>query len=447
MGQKIKLSSNIPISLPQKLSESSFGLGFLYPAIGGKGFDLKDGQTWFEKICLSINKVNAIVGFQNSDLKIPEYIAETITTLEKQIENTNLLVRYNAQTKINDWIGAFAPEKNKVSFEDKRAYSLTKGTPMVILGERSLKKMFSQFEEVYGLENKVKFILNHEIAHNIDYSKKYERGNYSIKNIMESYLGSQLTEKNDTMFESSIDLIKTKKMIKQMWTLSLEHYADTLGFLNMRNQLLESGTSANYIHSMLDALIYERKINYKNNVEDYFQKISHSEINMLNFEDRYKCMNHLTVNALSELKEKLQSFGDKVLKNNEIEQIVKEVVNKSDLKALYVLDKLDNTTSELLNKIFQTEVNNSSFIVNGENKKPKFEENVKKLLSEEWIREIGKFLIHKKEHNLYENISILFSSSNEELKELNKKELNNKIKEVRNSSVNHEFNKVEKKII
>ena len=75
MEQKIKLSSNIPITLPEKLSENQFGLGFLYPC--GKGLELKDGQTWFEKVCLSLNKINSIVGFQNSNLKIPEYIAET----------------------------------------------------------------------------------------------------------------------------------------------------------------------------------------------------------------------------------------------------------------------------------------------------------------------------------------------------------------------------------
>lgn len=446
MGQKITLSSNIPINLPEKLSDNVFGLGFLYPCHSGKGFQLKEGQTWFEKVCLSLNKFNALVGFQNSNLKIPEYIAETISMIEKQIEDTTLLVRYNAQTKINDLIGTLAPEKTKVSFDDKSARSLTKGTPMVILGERSLKKMFAQFESVFGLENKIKFVLNHEIAHNIDCSQKYARGEYSLKDIMESHVGSRITANGNSPFESNAELIQAKKMIRQIWTLSLEHYADTRGFLNMRNQLLEEGVSAKEITPMLDGLIYERKKNYKENVTDFFDRKNNPEKGILDFEDRYKCMNHLTINALSEIKERVQDLGDKKLTNREIECLTVEIVTKSDLKALYILDKIDNTTAKLLEKIFHSKVNENSFIYGSESRKPKFEENIKKLLGEDWIKETDKFILQNKDKNgLYDNISKLFTYSTDELKEVNKKELNDKIQKVRNSSINYEI-KIEKKL-
>lgn len=446
MGQKITLSSNIPINLPEKLSDNVFGLGFLYPCNSGKGFQLKEGQTWFEKVCLSLNKFNALVGFQNSNLKIPEYIAETIAMVEKQIEDTTLLVRYNAQTKINDLIGTLAPEKTKVSFDDKSARSLTKGTPMVILGERSLKKMFSKFESLYGLENKVKFVLNHEIAHNIDCSQKYTRGEYSLKDIMESHLGSRISANGDTPFKSNAELIQTKKMIRQIWTLSLEHYADTRGFLNMRNQLLEEGVSAKEITPMLDGLIYERKTHYKENVTDFIHRKNDLERGILDFEDRFKCMNHLTINALFELKEKLQDLGDKKLTNKEIESLTVDIVTKSDLKALYVLDKLDNITAKLLDKIFHSGVSEKSVIYNCESKKPKFEENIKKLVGEEWIKETDKFVLQNKDKNeLYDNILNLFTYSIDELKEVNKKELNDKIQKLRSSSINYDI-KIERKI-
>lgn len=446
MGQKIKLSSNIPINLPEKLSDKVFGLGFLYPCNSGKGLQLKEGQTWFEKVCLSLNKFNALIGFQNSNLKIPEYIAETISMVEKQIENTSLLVRYNAQTKINDFIGSLAPEKTKVSFDDKSARSLTKGTPMVILGERSLKKMFSKFEENFGLEHKVKFILNHEIAHNIDSCRKYQRGDYSLKDIMENHLGAKININEESPF-SNAELNQAKKMIKQIWTLSLEHYADTLGFLNMRNQLLEEGFSPNNIQTMLEGLISERERNYKENVSTFLNQINHSERGFLDFEDRYKCINHFTVNALSEMKEKIKDLNDKKLTNEEIEKMTVDIVTKADLKSLYILDKLDSVTSNLLDKIFESTVNSNSVVCICESKKSEFEEIVKKQLGEDWIKETDKFVLQNKEkNNFYNNISQLFTSSFEELKEINKKDLTEKIQKVRNSSINYEV-KIERKLI
>lgn len=434
MGQKIKLSSNIPINLPEKLSDKQFGLGFLYPCSSGQGLQVKPGQTWFEKVCLSLNKLNAIVGFQNSDLKIPEYIAETISTMEKSLENTSLLVRYNAQTKVNDIMSVFAPQKTKQSFDDQSAKSLTKGTPMVILGEKRLKNMFVKFEEIFGLETKVKFILNHEIAHNIDCSRDYKRGEYSLRNIIETHLGTRLSSDLSSPFSSNTELEQTKKMIKQIWTLSLEHYADTLGFLNLRNQFLSEGADYKNIDKMLDVLIEERQRNFKENTNDFIDKYRHQKF-LLEFEDKYKCINHFTVNALLELKKKLKHFGDKTLSIESIEKLTLEVVNQADLKALYVLYKLDEKSAELIDKVFHSQPNEKCVLSYCESKKPEFEDRINKLLGSEWIKEVDKFILANKEKmNLFAGISHLFTHNTEQLQQLNKNDLSNKVKQVRQSN-------------
>lgn len=436
MGQKIKLSSNIPISLPEKLSESNFGLGFLYPCSSGKGLQLREGQTWFEKVCLSLNKFNSIVGFQNSNLKIPEYIAETISMVEKQIEQTSLVVRYNAQTRVNDIAASIAPQNNKTSFDDGVAKSLTKGTPMVILGERSLKRMFPQFEENYGLENKVKIILNHEIAHNIDSSRGYKRGDYSIKNIMEDHLGTQITKDNPTSFKSNAELEQTKKMIKQIWTLSLEHYADILGFLNMRNQLLEENVSNKNIGNMLNGLIEERKTNFEKNVKDFFNKVNSPLSTFIDFEDRYKCINHFTINALTDLKEIINNIGEKSLSIKEMEALTIELVTKADLKSLYIIQSTDDKTSEFLEKIFTTEPNEKSQLVSCDSKKPLFLNKVKEIVGEDWVKEVDKYIAKNKDKKgFYGNINDLFGTSTKDLQEINQKAMNDKIQQVRFSFV------------
>lgn len=143
MNKKITLSSNIPITLPEKLG--NFGLGFLYNC--EKGVQLKEGSdTWFEKVCVSLNKFNALIGFKSTDLKIPEYIADTISSVEEQLKNT-LTIRYNAQTKVNDLINSISPQSKKQSFNDNVAKSLTKGQPMIIVGEKSLKICFQVFKK------------------------------------------------------------------------------------------------------------------------------------------------------------------------------------------------------------------------------------------------------------------------------------------------------------
>lgn len=430
MGQKITLSSNIPITLPERLSENKFGLGFLYPC--GKGLELKDGQTWFEKVCLSLNKMNAIVGFQNSNLKIPEYIVETIVMVEKQLENTSLLIRYNAQTKVNDIISSFAPEKNKTSFNDKIAKSLSKGSPMVILGERSLKTMFPYFEEKFGLHKKIKLIINHEIAHNIDSSKNYMRGEYSLKNIMEKHIGSNVESKTVSSFSSTTELLQTKKMITQLWTLSLEHYADVLGFLNTRNQLLEEKTSMIDINAMLDTLIHERKDNLEKNVVNLSNKINSPLKQFVDFEERYKCLNHFTVNALIELKQELTHLSDKQLTIKEIENLTVKIVTKADLKSLYIISKSDNKTSELLDKIFTSHSNEKLILELSESKKPLFEKKLKELIGDTWLKETDKFInINKDKQGFYKNVSELFGSTTEELQAKNQKSMNEKIQKVR----------------
>ena len=436
MQKKIRLSSNIPINLPEKLAESNFGLGFLYPCRSGKGLELKEGQTWFEKVCLSLNKINSIVGFQNSNLKIPEYIAETISVVEKQLEQTSLLVRYNAQTRVNDIASSLSPAKTKVSFDDEISKSLTKGTPMVILGERSLRRMFPNFEKNYGLENKVKFILNHEIAHNIDCARDYKRGNYSIKDIMENHLGTRLEKDNLTSFRSNAELEQTKKMIKQIWTLSLEHYADVLGFLNMRNQLLEEGVPNKDINLMLDGVIQERQSNLSSNVKDFLDKLNSPLQSLITFEDRYKCINHFTVNALTELKEKLSQLGDNPLNIKEMEKITVEIVTKSDLKSLYIMQASDDKTSELLEKIFTTKPNEKSILVACESKKPLFIEKVKEIAGEDWVKEADKYIARNKDKKgLYGVANDLFGKSHNDLQVINQKAMNEKIQQVRFSFV------------
>lgn len=438
MGQKIKLSSNIPITLPQNLSAAQFGLGFLYPCNTGQGLQIKAGETWFEKVCLSLNKINSIVGFQSSDLKIPEYIAQTIDYVEKQLETTSLVVRYNAQTKINDLISSLAPKETRFSFDDQLAKSLTKGTPMVIIGEKKLKNIFSQFEEMFGLEIKVKFVLNHEIAHNIDCAKNYTRGEYSLKNIMENHLGTRLSAEAESPFKSTAELDKTKKMIKQIWTLSLEHYADTLGFLNLRNQFLGEGMSENQIEKMLDVLIEERKKGFKRDSETFIDKYTHEKY-LLEFDDKYKCMNHFTVNALLELKNTLKQLGDKVLPLSEIEKITVDIVNQADLKALYVLYKLDKKSAELLDNVFASTPNEQCVLCTCESKKPEFEENIKNLLGTEWLKEVDKFIIANKEKmGIFSGMEILFTKNLEQLKDFNKQEISYKIQQVRESTQNNE---------
>lgn len=430
MGQKIKLSSNIPIVLPENLSDKQFSLGFLYPCNSGQGLQVQPGQTWFEKICLSLNKINSIVGFQNSNLKIPEYIAETISVMEKNLDNTHLLVRYNAQTKINDFISTFAPENMKVSFNDQVAKSLTKGTPMVILGEKKLKNMFFKFEEMFGLETKVKFVVNHEIAHNIDCSRNYKRGDYSLKNILENHLGTRLSANSPSPFQSTTELEQTKKMIKQLWTLSLEHYADTLGFLNLRNEFLNEGVSSTDIKKMLDILIEERQNNFKENTIDFINKYNQQHI--VDFEDKYKCINHFTVNALIKLKETLKDLGDKKLSISNIEKITVDIVNQSDLKVLYILSKLDKKSAQLLDNVFHSEPNAQCILGKCESKKPEFESKIKNLLGIEWVKELDKFIISNKETmTLFNSIDCIFTHTTEQLKELNKNHFTHKVKQVR----------------
>lgn len=430
MGQKIKLSSNIPIVLPENLSDKQFSLGFLYPCNSGQGLQVQPGQTWFEKICLSLNKINSIVGFQNSNLKIPEYIAQTISVMEKNLDNTHLVVRYNAQTKINDFISTFAPENMKVSFNDQVAKSLTKGTPMVILGEKKLKNMFFNFEEMFGLETKVKFVVNHEIAHNIDCSRNYKRGDYSLKNILENHLGTRLSANSPSPFQSTTELEQTKKMIKQLWTLSLEHYADTLGFLNLRNEFLNEGISYTEINKMLDILIEERKNNFKENTTDFINKYTQQHI--VHFEDKYKCINHFTVNALIKLKETLKDLGDKKLSISNIEKITVDIVNQADLKVLYTLSKVDKKSAQLLDNVFHSEPNAQCILKNCESKKPEFENKIKNLLGIEWVKELDKFIIANKETmTLFNSIDCIFTHTTEQLKQLNKNHFTHKVKQVR----------------
>lgn len=430
MEQKIKLSSNIPITLPEKLSENQFGLGFLYPC--GKGLELKDGQTWFEKVCLSLNKINSIVGFQNSNLKIPEYIAETTQVIEKYLDKTSLLVRYNAQTKVNDIISSFSPEKNKDSFNDKISKSITKGSPMVILGERSLKAIFPFFEEVFGLSKKIKFIINHEIAHNIDSSRKYNRGEYSLKTIMEKHIGSNVENKTLSSFKSNSELSQTKKMITQLWTLSLEHYADVLGFLNMRNQLIEEKVSIVDINQMLNALVYERKDSFEKNSLKLKNKVNNPLESFIDFEDKYKCLNHYTVNALIDLKSELKNIGDRQLTIEEIENLTVKIVTKADLKSLYIISKTDNKTLNLLDKIFTSEPNEKLILKIVESKKPIFENKIKELIGDSCLKEIDKFIINNKDkQTFYKNINVLFCNTAEDLEIINKKEMHEKINKVR----------------
>lgn len=441
MGQKIQLSSNIPINLPKKLSENNFGLGFLYPCNSGKGYDLKEGETWFEKVCLSLNKFNAIVGFQTSNLKIPEYIAETVAKVEEQIEQSSLslLVRYNAETKVNHVMNFFAPKENKTSFNDKLAKSTTKGTPMVILGENRLKKMFSQFEQTYGLESKIKFIINHEIAHNLDCARGYKRGQYSIKDIMESHIGARLDHKTITPFSSPLELEKTQKMINQIWTLSMEQYADVSGFLNLRNQSLEEGNTNKSICQMLDGLIYERKNNFGEMVTSFFYKLNNPENGLLVFEDRYKCINHFTVDALVELKNQVSKLGDEKLTIEQMEQMTIDIVNKSDLKAIYIIDKLDTMTENLMNKIFSTKTNEKNIIINCESRKKEFEEEVKKQVGEDWVKSVDKYILNNKDKKeLYSNIEQLFGKNSEEIDKINRQEMNEKIQKLRSVTISYD---------
>lgn len=430
MGQKIRLSSNIPITLNEKLSGNNFDLGFLYPC--GKGLELKHSQTWFEKICVSLNKINSVVGFQNSDLNIPEYIAETVSLVEKQLDNTSLLIRYNAQTMVNDFIGSVAPVQNKASFDDKISKSLTKGTPMVIIGERSLKKTFPDFEEKFGLKRKVNFILNHEIAHNIDCSRGYSRGQYSLKDIMEEHVGSKVDNSILSSFHSNAELHQTKKMINQVWVLSLEHYADVLGFLNMRNQLLEEKVSNDDIHTMIDTLIYERKNNLQKNVSTLSQKINNPLKPFVDFEEKYKCMNHFTVNALIDLKEKVSSLGHVLLSTKEIEALTIKIVTKADLKSLYIMSKLDNKTSELLDKLFTSKSNKNAILQTCESKKPEFQQQLNEILGETWLKEVDKFVAYNKKRNdFFTNINEIFGLTTEQLQNKNQKTMHNTIAQVR----------------
>lgn len=433
MGQKITLSSNIPITLPEKLSEKIFGLGFLYPC--GKGLELKDGKTWFEKLCLSLNKMNALVGFQNTDLKIPEYIAETVFAIEKQLEPTTLLIRYNAQTKLNDFVQTFSPEKNNHSFNDRISKSLIKGNPMVIIGERSLKETFPYFEEKFGLKCKINFILHHEIAHNIDASRNYKRGSYSLKDIMEDHLSGKVESTTHSPYISNAELYQTKKIIKQIWTLSLEHYADTLGFLNMRNQLLEEKIPYSDIMLMLDGLIHERKNTFKKNVELLNKKESETE-QYIDFEEKYKCMNHLTVNALTDLKEKLEEIGNRQLNNTEIELLTIKIVTKADLKSLYIMKNIDSKTAQLLEKLLTSKTNDNGILETCENKKPKFQRVVNKLLTEPCINEIDKYItIQYEEKSFYDKINQVFGINTSDLKIINNRAMHKKIQEVRGYSI------------
>lgn len=444
LGQKIKLSSNIPITLPERLSSNKFGVGFLYPC--GKGLELKEGETWFEKVCLSLNKMNAFVGFKNSDSQIPEYIVDTISMIEKQLGQTSLLIRYNAQTRINDLMYSVAPEISKVSFNDKIAKSLTKGMPMVILGERSLKNMFPQFEQTFGLKQKINFIVNHEIAHNIDASRGYSRGEYSLKDIMERHLGSNVHSTQESPFKSNAELAQAKTMIKQFWTLSLEHYADVLGFLNMRNQLLETNRTTKEISDLLDTLIIERHKSFEKNVVDLANKNNSELKEFITFEDRYKCINHFTSNALIELKDKLNDLSNKILTIKEIEDLTVNIVNKADLKSLYIFSKLDNKTSELLDKILESTPNKNGILEYSESQKQHFESKVKELLGDNWVKEFNKYLVDKNQFELYINISETFGSKTEDLQSKNHNSMSGKIQQIRYSLVTSLSDKITKKI-
>lgn len=430
MNKKITLSSNIPITLPEKLG--NFGLGFLYNC--EKGFELKEGSdTWFEKICVSLNKFNALVGFQTTNLKIPEYIADTIKNVENQLQN-QLTIRYNAQTKVNDLINSMAPESKKESFNDSVAKSLTKGQPMIIIGEKSLKDMFQNFEEVFGLEQKVKFILNHEIAHNIDGELKHHREGYSIKTILEPHFGAKVSKDVNSPFSSNVEVLQSKKMITQLWKLSLEHYADVYGFLNMRNDLLSKGESIEKVKSMLDALIIERKENLEKDVNNYFNKLNSPLSVFVDFEDQYKCINHFTVMALKSLKEELKSFNDKKLTNEEIQSLTLKIVNKADLKAMYIIGGLDNKSGDILEKILQSEIDDKKIIRHStENKKAEFMTQIKSQVGEDWIKEADKFIrVNKEKEGFYRNIEQLFMLNTEELKNKNKDQLMKVVKDCRN---------------
>lgn len=429
MNKKITLSSNIPITLPEKLGH--FGLGFLYNC--DKGFKLNEGSdTWFEKVCVSLNKFNALIGFQSTNLKIPEYIADTISSVEEQLKN-QLTIRYNAQTKVNDLINSISPESKKESFNDNVAKSLTKGQPMIIVGEKTLKDMFQTFEEVFGLEKKVKFILHHEIAHNIDGEMKHYREGYSIKTIFENHF-SATTNKSDSPFSSTVELLQTRKMITQLWKLSLEHYADVYGFLNMRNELLKKGTTVDTLNSMLDGLISERRNNLEKDVNNYFNKLKNSSSMLVDFEDQYKCINHFTVLGLKELKKELKNLDDKILTNEEIQSLTLKIVNKADLKATYVIGGLDNKTGELLEKVLSSDVKNRTVEFCPNNKKEEFINQLKTQVGENWLTETDTFIRNNKEkEGFYRNIDKVFTSTEEELKNNNKNQIIKVMKDVRNS--------------
>ena len=442
MNKKIFLSSNIPISLPEKLSDNKFNVGFLYDCNGS--LELKTENTWIEKLCVSLNKINSVVGFQTSNLKIPEYIAGSLELLTEQLGKTELTVRYNAETKINDLISKISSKNTENSFNDTLAKSITKGNQIILLGEKTLKSIFPKFEEIFGLENKVKFIVNHEFAHNLDSIRGYNRSDVSIKNYLGKHLGAHINNSVKSPFKSNTEFSQAKDLSKQIWTISLEQYADVNGFLNMRNELLENGKSNKEIIKMLDVLIDERKTHFEDNVNKYFEKLNSPLGLCISFKERFDSLKHLTNLALNDLKEKLLKMDDTKISKEEMEKITISIVTKADFKSLYAVYLLEDNSKTLLDKLFESEKNSENEITYCESKKQQFEKQLVEVVGEDWVNTVNRFSNNNKEKNgFYRNIRDVFSLSLDDLKVRNSKDLNERIQSIRkdslviNTSVNH----------
>lgn len=359
---KIKLTVNAPSKVPNQYENIDTSYGFThwsprYPELIG----IPD-NSFSIKLIKTLNKVlNIKDNLNEKQENIIQHTGEAlnyVTSLLPQETLDNLHVQINVNSKanklsqkitqyVNDNIVTLSDNfGDKLDAKESRVY-IRKNKTLIVLGEESLSN-YPKIIQEHGIGVTAQLILCHEIGHSLERTneKKYGRKEDPLTSLIyksSTVIFRQNGNKNGiNEYIDANDLgNKYAKIDELLWTnINIVHgemYADLAGVIMLRNLALKQGNyNEEKFTNLVDTLSNERLGGYKHHkyesehlkgligFENLSREIECDRFDSFLPENMFHMIRnsrHLTSPALNSFSKNIESLGNKILTEEEIDQM------------------------------------------------------------------------------------------------------------------------------